>query len=90
MATAQPILAYPGWETRLVHGLIDHYLETGTDHDDTLAAILDLLDPDVAVLQLAAHNHRSAGEVLWTLVSYFEDDDSEDSNTNDQAFPNAA
>lgn len=85
MTTAQPTLAYPGWETRLVHGLIDHYLETGTDHDDTLAAILDLLEPDVAVLQLAAHEHQSAGEVLWTLVSYFDDEITEETPGYDQA-----
>ncbi|WP_336248652.1 hypothetical protein [Stomatohabitans albus] len=74
MTTIDHALTYPGWETRLVHGLIDYYLETSTDHDDTLAAILDLLEPDVAVHQLAAHPHITAGEVLWTLVSYFEDE----------------
>ena len=88
MTTTQSLMAYTGWEHRLVHGLIDHYLETGTDHDDTLAAILDLLEPDVAVHELAAHAHHNAGEVLWTLVSYF--DDSDDTTEATSAFPDAA
>lgn len=75
MTILQTTKIYPGWETRLVNGLIDHYLETGTDQDDTLAAVLDLLEPDVAVHHLAAHTHERAGEVLWTLVSYMDAED---------------